>query len=242
MKADDLITISTGKSNEALEVKGAYRPGLKHVEYIRVDVLRAQEKDVELLPPSKGTRHACKLLWKQGDRIAISRLRELVNLVMQVALYIEILMPPKRTSTSEAPAMTQATIRKLVADSIATALEAKAATMANIQFPYWTKNKLLLKEMHLREVYKLPTFLVQRTLISQTTPNVPYLYSSQSYEPHAKKDSQETEQSTSIVDWEVEGHTGPMFAHKYHICTCSSSPSTPSPQPTAHLNDALRPL
>ncbi|GJX35644.1 hypothetical protein Tco_0247201 [Tanacetum coccineum] len=62
------------------------------------------------------------------------------------------------------------------------------------------------------------------------------------YEPHAKKDSQETEQSTSIVDWEVEGHTGPMFAHKYHICTCSSSPSTPSPQPTAHLNDALRPL
>ncbi|GJY22065.1 retrovirus-related pol polyprotein from transposon TNT 1-94 [Tanacetum coccineum] len=33
-------------------------------------------------------------------------------------------MPPKRTSTSEAPAMTQATIKKLVADSVATALEA----------------------------------------------------------------------------------------------------------------------
>ncbi|GJS23313.1 hypothetical protein Tco_0451945 [Tanacetum coccineum] len=28
--------------------------------------LRAQEKDVEHLPPSKRTRHACKLLWKQG--------------------------------------------------------------------------------------------------------------------------------------------------------------------------------
>ncbi|GJW00711.1 reverse transcriptase domain-containing protein [Tanacetum coccineum] len=40
-------------------------------------------------------------------------------------------MPPKRTSTSEAPAMTQATIRKLVVDSIAAALEAQAATMAN---------------------------------------------------------------------------------------------------------------
>ncbi|GJY41338.1 hypothetical protein Tco_0428608 [Tanacetum coccineum] len=39
-------------------------------------------------------------------------------------------MPPKRTSTSEAPAMTQATIRKVVADSVATALEAQAATMA----------------------------------------------------------------------------------------------------------------
>ncbi|GKD41514.1 reverse transcriptase domain-containing protein [Tanacetum coccineum] len=40
-------------------------------------------------------------------------------------------MPPKRTSTSEAPAMTQAAIRKLVADSVATALEAQAANMAN---------------------------------------------------------------------------------------------------------------
>ncbi|GJY20564.1 hypothetical protein Tco_0393130 [Tanacetum coccineum] len=36
----------------------------------------------------------------------------------------ERLMPPKRTSTSEAPTMTQAAIRKLVADSIATTLEA----------------------------------------------------------------------------------------------------------------------
>ncbi|GKB98822.1 hypothetical protein Tco_0984959 [Tanacetum coccineum] len=39
-------------------------------------------------------------------------------------------MPPKRTSTSEAPAMTQAAIRKLVADSVTTALEIQAATMA----------------------------------------------------------------------------------------------------------------
>ncbi|GJV30062.1 hypothetical protein Tco_1386510 [Tanacetum coccineum] len=34
-------------------------------------------------------------------------------------------------STSEAPAMTQAAIRKLVADSVTAALEAQAATMAN---------------------------------------------------------------------------------------------------------------
>ncbi|GJT78751.1 putative reverse transcriptase domain-containing protein [Tanacetum coccineum] len=40
-------------------------------------------------------------------------------------------MPPKRMSTSEEPAMTQAAIRKLVADSITTALEAQAANMAN---------------------------------------------------------------------------------------------------------------
>ncbi|GKC98689.1 reverse transcriptase domain-containing protein [Tanacetum coccineum] len=40
-------------------------------------------------------------------------------------------MAPKRTSTSAAPAMTQAVIRKLVADSVAAALEAQATTMAN---------------------------------------------------------------------------------------------------------------
>nr|GEV59421.1 reverse transcriptase domain-containing protein [Tanacetum cinerariifolium] len=40
-------------------------------------------------------------------------------------------MPPKRTSTSVAPAMTQAAIRKLVDDSVAAALETQAAIMAN---------------------------------------------------------------------------------------------------------------
>ncbi|GKA43055.1 putative reverse transcriptase domain-containing protein [Tanacetum coccineum] len=40
-------------------------------------------------------------------------------------------MAPKRTSTSVAPTMTQAAIRKLVTDSIAAALEAQTATMAN---------------------------------------------------------------------------------------------------------------
>ncbi|GJZ90227.1 reverse transcriptase domain-containing protein, partial [Tanacetum coccineum] len=44
---------------------------------------------------------------------------------------LEIEMPPKRTSTSKAPAMTQATIKKLVADSVSAALEAQAANMAN---------------------------------------------------------------------------------------------------------------
>ncbi|GJX73137.1 hypothetical protein Tco_0311732 [Tanacetum coccineum] len=44
-------------------------------------------------------------------------------------------MPPKRTSTSEAPAMTQAAIRKLVADSVTVALEAQAAIMASTSNP-----------------------------------------------------------------------------------------------------------
>ncbi|GJR36612.1 putative reverse transcriptase domain-containing protein [Tanacetum coccineum] len=40
-------------------------------------------------------------------------------------------MPPKRTSTSVAPAMTQAAIRQLVANSVATALETQTANMEN---------------------------------------------------------------------------------------------------------------
>ncbi|GKC00182.1 reverse transcriptase domain-containing protein [Tanacetum coccineum] len=44
-------------------------------------------------------------------------------------------MPPKKTSTSEAPAMTQAAIKKLVADNVTAALEAQAATMENTSNP-----------------------------------------------------------------------------------------------------------
>nr|GFA00306.1 reverse transcriptase domain-containing protein [Tanacetum cinerariifolium] len=42
-------------------------------------------------------------------------------------------MPPERTSTFIAPAMTQAAIQQLVADSVAVALEAQAANMANTE-------------------------------------------------------------------------------------------------------------
>ncbi|GKA47645.1 hypothetical protein Tco_0740528 [Tanacetum coccineum] len=41
------------------------------------------------------------------------------------------LMPPTSTSTSEALAMTQAAIKKLVANSVSAALEAQAANKAN---------------------------------------------------------------------------------------------------------------
>ncbi|GJZ24539.1 hypothetical protein Tco_0561998 [Tanacetum coccineum] len=46
-----------------------------------------------------------------------------------------ISMPPKRTSTSAAPTMTQAAIRQLITDGITAALEAKAAAMANADNP-----------------------------------------------------------------------------------------------------------
>ncbi|GKC86750.1 hypothetical protein Tco_1147399, partial [Tanacetum coccineum] len=44
-------------------------------------------------------------------------------------------MPPKRTSTSETPTITLAAIHQLIANGIATALEAQAATMASASNP-----------------------------------------------------------------------------------------------------------
>ncbi|GJS49699.1 hypothetical protein Tco_0599820 [Tanacetum coccineum] len=44
-------------------------------------------------------------------------------------------MPPKRTSTSETPAITLADIQQLITDGIIAALEAQAATMANADNP-----------------------------------------------------------------------------------------------------------
>ncbi|GKD67142.1 hypothetical protein Tco_1309250, partial [Tanacetum coccineum] len=44
-------------------------------------------------------------------------------------------MPLKRASTTEAPAMTQDAIRKLVADSVTSTLEAQATTMTSASNP-----------------------------------------------------------------------------------------------------------
>ncbi|GJZ95553.1 hypothetical protein Tco_0667887 [Tanacetum coccineum] len=61
------------------------------------------------------------------DKIVLARIR----LLLRDTHRGNPRMAPKRTSTSAAPAMSQAAIRKLVADSVAAALEAQAATMAN---------------------------------------------------------------------------------------------------------------
>ncbi|GJR27894.1 hypothetical protein Tco_1104126 [Tanacetum coccineum] len=50
-------------------------------------------------------------------------------------LKTELKMPPKRTSTSETPAITLAAIQQLIANGIATTQETKAATMASASNP-----------------------------------------------------------------------------------------------------------
>ncbi|GKE74495.1 hypothetical protein Tco_1536536 [Tanacetum coccineum] len=54
---------------------------------------------------------------------------------LQLSRILPLDMPPKRTSTSAAPAMTQAAIRQLITDGIVAALEAQATAMANANNP-----------------------------------------------------------------------------------------------------------
>nr|GEV29488.1 reverse transcriptase domain-containing protein [Tanacetum cinerariifolium] len=69
------------------------------------------------------------------DELPLDRIKRIEDDVegfvqRQVVNTKAILMPPKRSSTSEASTMSQTAIRKLVADSVTTALETQKATMA----------------------------------------------------------------------------------------------------------------
>ncbi|GKC11528.1 hypothetical protein Tco_1008310 [Tanacetum coccineum] len=55
------------------------------------------------------------------DELSLDRIEHIEDKIEES---ISNKMPPKKTSTSEAPAMNQAAIRKLVADSVIAALEA----------------------------------------------------------------------------------------------------------------------
>nr|GEY85504.1 hypothetical protein [Tanacetum cinerariifolium] len=59
----------------------------------------------------------------------------LIDFVAFVWVNSSVRMPPKRSSTSEASTMSQAAIRKLVADCVAAALETQTATMAEADNP-----------------------------------------------------------------------------------------------------------
>nr|GEW98771.1 reverse transcriptase domain-containing protein [Tanacetum cinerariifolium] len=64
--------------------------------------------------------------------------QERINQILAIYCLLEPshgIMPPKRVSTSTAPAMTLATIRQLISDGIDAALEALAATMENTDNP-----------------------------------------------------------------------------------------------------------
>ncbi|GKC29892.1 reverse transcriptase domain-containing protein [Tanacetum coccineum] len=63
----------------------------------------------------------------------------------------EVTMLLKRMSTSEAPAMTQAAIRKLVVDSVSVALEAQAVNMANTENTTRPREALVSRQCSYKE-------------------------------------------------------------------------------------------
>ncbi|GJU04848.1 hypothetical protein Tco_1121278 [Tanacetum coccineum] len=81
-------------------------------------------------------------------------------------------MAPKRKSTSAAPAITQATIRKLVDDSIAAALEAQVATMEMQTIPIGTPEKWnsFAQPIGIEEAYKTTWFELKKLLTKKYCP------------------------------------------------------------------------
>ncbi|GJT95720.1 hypothetical protein Tco_1091238 [Tanacetum coccineum] len=65
-----------------------------------------------------------------NDRMTIQRESNVLKTKLK-----RIPMPPKRTSTSETPAITLAAIQQLITDGISSALKAQAATMASASNP-----------------------------------------------------------------------------------------------------------
>nr|GEW00436.1 reverse transcriptase domain-containing protein [Tanacetum cinerariifolium] len=76
-------------------------------------------------------RKQIKEILNHLDELPLDRIERIEDVVEGLGKgRVIIQMPPKRSSTSEALTMSQAAIRKLVADSIAAALETQTATMA----------------------------------------------------------------------------------------------------------------
>ncbi|GJY52444.1 hypothetical protein Tco_0443291, partial [Tanacetum coccineum] len=96
---------------------------LNHLDELPLERIKHMEDKIEGL--GNGRRKKIR----HDDKFVLARIR---TYTLDILIKdIQNVMAPKRTSTSAAPAMTQAAIRKLVADSVAAALEAQAATMEN---------------------------------------------------------------------------------------------------------------
>nr|GEX33792.1 reverse transcriptase domain-containing protein [Tanacetum cinerariifolium] len=91
---------------------------LNHLDELPLDRIERIEDDVE------GLSKVRVIIQQDYDQMRV----EFQKICSQVFKLQR--MPPKRSSTSETSTMSQASIRKLVADSVATALETQKATMA----------------------------------------------------------------------------------------------------------------
>ncbi|GKD06580.1 reverse transcriptase domain-containing protein, partial [Tanacetum coccineum] len=157
------LSLSTPSQPQALEIGETSRKSVikRHEEQIQEGLGKGTiiiQRDFDALAEELQQAHTqiTKLRRKQvgsNHKISLARYRiaELTEVINDmetrhqedieklmnsiIELQNRIQMPPKRASTTEAPAMTQDAIRKLVADSVTSALEAQAATMASASNP-----------------------------------------------------------------------------------------------------------
>ncbi|GJY59814.1 putative reverse transcriptase domain-containing protein [Tanacetum coccineum] len=92
---------------------------LNHLDELSLDRIEHIEDKIEGLGKESKWEITTRLLWLASGLLIKNKSSKISR------------MPPKRTSTSEASAMTQGAIKKLVDDSVSAALEAHAANMAN---------------------------------------------------------------------------------------------------------------
>ncbi|GJT64149.1 reverse transcriptase domain-containing protein [Tanacetum coccineum] len=102
---------------------------------MEAELQQARAQISKLQKKHMGNNHKISLA-----RFKITNLEHIINDIQ--IRHQEDKMLSKRTSISEAPAMTQAAIKKLVADSITAALEAQAATMAGTSNPNRNTNPI----------------------------------------------------------------------------------------------------
>ncbi|GJT09898.1 putative reverse transcriptase domain-containing protein [Tanacetum coccineum] len=143
------LSPSTPSQPQALEIgetsrKSAIKHHEKQIHGIQATELQQAHTQITKLRRKQiGSNHKISLA-----RYRIAELAEVINdmetrhqedieklMNSIIELQNRIQMPPKRASTTEAPVMTQDAIRKLVADSVTSALEAQAATMASASNP-----------------------------------------------------------------------------------------------------------
>ncbi|GJZ71224.1 hypothetical protein Tco_0635075 [Tanacetum coccineum] len=109
---------------------------------------------------------SCKTILERHEEQIVEILNYLDELSLDHIEHIEdkveglekVGMPPKRMSTSEALAMTQAAIKKLVADSVFAALEAQAANMANTDNTTRPREALVARQCSYKEFMSCQPF------------------------------------------------------------------------------------
>nr|GEX59797.1 reverse transcriptase domain-containing protein [Tanacetum cinerariifolium] len=99
-----------------------------HEEQIKDILNPLDELSLEDIEEMEGHVDGRRKQMRHNDKITLVRFK--ISTLEQIIEDIQ--MPPKRTSTSVAPAMNQAPIRQLIDNRVAAALEAQAANMANI--------------------------------------------------------------------------------------------------------------